>query len=68
VLRKLKLNIKINALSNNDNIIDLKEHTNLEKVKSQLTPISPYPQVFSYKTPFQPTLSILDLLSNKGGW
>ncbi len=68
VLRKLKLNIKINALSNNDNIIDLKEYTNLEKVKSQLTPIPPYPQVFSYKTPFQPTLSILDLLSNKGGW
>jgi hypothetical protein len=68
VLRKLKLNIKINTLSDNTNTIDLKEYTYLEKVKSQLAPIPPYPQVFSYKTPFQPTLSILDLLSNKGGW
>ena len=68
VLRKLKLNIKINTLSDNTNIVDLKEYTSLEKVKSQFAPIPPYPQVFSYKTPFQPTLSILDLLSNKGGW
>lgn len=68
VLRKLKLKIKINALNNNNQLIDLVEFTNLNKIQSDLPPIHPYPQVFSYKMPFQPTLSVIDLLSNKGGW
>lgn len=68
VLRKLKLKIKINTSNNYNQLIDLKDFTNLSKIQSDLPPIPPYPQVFSYKMPFQPTLSVLDLLSNKGGW
>lgn len=67
-LKKLKLNIKINTSINSIHLIDLKHIDSTEKIKKELPPIHPYPQVFSYKTPFQPTLSILDLLSNKGRW
>ncbi|MBL7924016.1 MAG: WbqC family protein [Bacteroidia bacterium] len=48
-------------------ITDLRSFSDLARIQT-LPPLAPYPQVFSYKSPFAPELSVLDLLSNKGGF
>lgn len=66
LIRKSKLNIQHCPDSLNMNHVDLKQLSDLEQQKSGIPPVSAYPQVFSYKTSFQPYLSAIDILSNTG--
>lgn len=68
LLRKFKCNIIIQEFNNQPFNVDLGSITSEEELKMSLPPYPDYPQVFTYKHPFQPYLSAIDLLSNKGGW
>lgn len=66
LLNKLKLKIDISPLSNQTEFIDLKKLADIEDLKKQKHELPAYHQVFSYKQPFCPYLSVIDILSNKG--
>lgn len=45
---------------------DYKTYNNYRELKNEMPAVNPYAQVFSYKLPFTPYLSVIDMLSNLG--
>jgi hypothetical protein len=68
LLRKFKCKAPVEEFSNQHIDIELSAITNETELRDNLSPYPEYSQVFSYKHPYQPYLSAIDLLSNKGGW
>lgn len=67
-LRKLKWSIPVEIWAQQPTEDDLAEWADFRQLQAMVPPYPFYSQVFSYKYPYEPYLSIVDLLSNKGGW
>lgn len=68
ILQKLKCQIPIQEFNSQHINFDLTPYDSLNELQEKMPPYPEYPQVFGYKYPYQPFLSVIDVLSNKGSW
>ena len=66
IIKKARLNISIEPFDKDKQTTDLKYLGDRNLLISTLQKVPDYAQVFSYKWPFQPYLSVIDLISNTG--